>query len=663
MMLRRCALAVLTLGLWACAGGEWEEPLPVEAEQSAQELMQAVGPLQQARYQHSSTRLANGKVLYAGGGTGNSSPLLASAELYDPATGTTSLVAPMNTARRAHTAVLLQDGSVLVTGGITSAGVTASVERYQPSTNTWTVLPAMPRTSYGHSTTLLADGRVLLSGGVSYPTSAYLFDPATQAWSATGSMVLGRMHAATLRLPDNRVLAVSGSTSRTEDRNSVELYDPATGTWSARARLQYGSASASAVLMPNGRVVALDRDSAASEYDVATDTWTLLPAYNRNHASGYLAFANGALLVIAGGFSERSIERFDSTLRRWDIVGELSVARNDIAVDVLPNGSVLIAGGSQTNTYVPYATMDLYSDGTTCVPRTCSGAGAACGTLTDGCGGTLQCGTCGTGYVCNTSNQCVQPPPDFTLTPTVSSRTVAKGGWALYPIATSGTGTIRLSVSGLPAGSGGGFSSWDVTAGNTTYLDVQTMAAYVAAGRYTLTITGTSGPTTRSTTVTLIVTSAPGPDPIINGGFEAGTLSGWSSTGTVSVGPSAHSGGFTAVLGEPSSPLAGDSTLSQTFTVPANGALLRYWFYGHAVDAPSDYASILLRDNTTGVTTPLIAQTYARPPYQEWLDAYANLTDWAGRSVTLTFVNHEAGWGSPTYTWFDDVSLLVPGDF
>ncbi len=424
-MWRRGALAVLTLGLWACAGGEWEEGLPVEAEQSAWELMQAVGPLQHARYQHSSTRLQNGKVLYAGGGTGNSSPLLASAELYDPATGTTTLVAPMNTARRGHEAVLLADGSVLVTGGITSAGVTASVERYHPSTNTWTVLPSMPHASYGHTTTLLADGRVLRSGGSGRHATAYLFDPNTQTWTATGTMVMGRMFAAAVRLPDNRVLVINGSTPRTEDRNHVELYDPATGTWSARARTEYGEATPSAVLMPNGRVVANDLSSAPSEYDVATDTWTRLPPYTRSHHGGELVYANGALLVISGAFSERSIERFNSTLQRWDLVGELSVARNDLAVDVLPNGSVLIAGGSQTNTYVPYATMDLYSDGTTCVPRTCSGAGAVCGTLTDGCGGTLQCGTCGTGYQCNTSNQCVQPPPDFTLTATVSSRTIA----------------------------------------------------------------------------------------------------------------------------------------------------------------------------------------------------------------------------------------------
>lgn len=35
-----------------------------------------------------------------------------------------------------------------------------------------------------------------------------------------------------------------------------------------------------------------------------------------------------------------------------------------------------------------------------CVPRTCEELGAACGALDDGCGGTLECGTCGEGTAC-----------------------------------------------------------------------------------------------------------------------------------------------------------------------------------------------------------------------------------------------------------------------
>ena len=48
--------------------------------------------------------------------------------------------------------------------------------------------------------------------------------------------------------------------------------------------------------------------------------------------------------------------------------------------------------------------------GGVCTPTTCSAQGAACGTIGDGCGGTLSCGTCATGQACNASHQCVCAP-------------------------------------------------------------------------------------------------------------------------------------------------------------------------------------------------------------------------------------------------------------
>jgi hypothetical protein len=49
-----------------------------------------------------------------------------------------------------------------------------------------------------------------------------------------------------------------------------------------------------------------------------------------------------------------------------------------------------------------------------CRPTTCAAAGAECGSLGDGCGGTLQCGTCPQGETCGgggTANVCGTPPP------------------------------------------------------------------------------------------------------------------------------------------------------------------------------------------------------------------------------------------------------------
>jgi len=41
-----------------------------------------------------------------------------------------------------------------------------------------------------------------------------------------------------------------------------------------------------------------------------------------------------------------------------------------------------------------------------CTPTTCAALGKNCGSVADGCGGTLSCGTCGTGQTCSASNVC-----------------------------------------------------------------------------------------------------------------------------------------------------------------------------------------------------------------------------------------------------------------
>jgi N-acetylneuraminic acid mutarotase len=73
------------------------------------------GSLNTARSYYTTTLLANGKVLVAGGSS--STGLLSTAELYDPSTGTWSFTGSLNFPRIFHTATLLQNGKVLVAGG------------------------------------------------------------------------------------------------------------------------------------------------------------------------------------------------------------------------------------------------------------------------------------------------------------------------------------------------------------------------------------------------------------------------------------------------------------------------------------------------------------------------------------------------------------------
>src|SRR5437773_277270 len=79
---------------------------------------QLTGSLHTGRYFHTATLLPNGKVLVAGGSTGfPGGMLLASAELYDPASGNWTDTGNLASARWLHAATLLPNGKVLVVGG------------------------------------------------------------------------------------------------------------------------------------------------------------------------------------------------------------------------------------------------------------------------------------------------------------------------------------------------------------------------------------------------------------------------------------------------------------------------------------------------------------------------------------------------------------------
>jgi hypothetical protein len=82
----------------------------------------ATSSMKIARFAATATLLPSGKVLIAGGITGaTGGPSTASAEIYDPSTGTFSQTGDMITSRYWHTAMLLPDGKVLIVGGWSSA--------------------------------------------------------------------------------------------------------------------------------------------------------------------------------------------------------------------------------------------------------------------------------------------------------------------------------------------------------------------------------------------------------------------------------------------------------------------------------------------------------------------------------------------------------------
>jgi Galactose oxidase, central domain len=330
------------------------------------------GTMSGALTNHTATLLSSNLVLIAGGWS-NTAEAVASAELFDPATGLFFNTGSMSSTRSSHSASLLCDISassctdhrVLVAGGFGGNGEDlATAELFDPATGTFAPTGNMTAAREFHSATLLANGKVLITGGQTQSVvraDAELFDPATGTFTATGNMAAPRvLHTATL-LKNGNVLIAGGSPMPA----AAELYDPNTGTFSASGTLTNDRSDHTATLLPDGRVLicgGFGQDGAllasAEIYDPVSGTFTStgsLVTARHEHAAALLT--NGTVLV-AGGRTEGSstyhlssayAEVFDPTTGIFTQTGGLQIPRLTPTMTALPLGSsalALVTGGA-----------------------------------------------------------------------------------------------------------------------------------------------------------------------------------------------------------------------------------------------------------------------------------------------------------------------------
>jgi hypothetical protein len=268
------------------------------------------------RSEHAAILLPSGKVLVVGGvSPGNE--VLATAELYDPTTGTWSPTGSMSVARAGHTLTLLPTGKALVVGGtqislipnLEANAPLASAELYDPQTGQWTTTAALPASEARaqHTATLLGTGEVLVAGGdATLPpdcfglpagkicgvalSTAFLYDPASGEWRTTGNLTDRTAHTATL-LASGAVLVAGGLTGSMgtiaggdaryipNPTVGVETYEPASGTWTKPEGLHLARWDHTATLLSSGDVLVAGGGSAGTRLPVP-----VLPRVERGRA-------------------------------------------------------------------------------------------------------------------------------------------------------------------------------------------------------------------------------------------------------------------------------------------------------------------------------------------------------------------------------------------
>jgi hypothetical protein len=274
-------------------------------------------------------------------------------------TSTASLATP----RLEHSATLLPNGKVLVAGGFDSSfyNVLTSAELYDPASGTWTPTGDMHNPRTDHRAILLPNGKVFVdhAGGNSTQVSrnvVELYDPASGTWTETD---FGGLPNETVTLLPNGKVLLAGGRTYPDVSGSAQLYDPASGTVVATGSLGTARAWHTATLLANGKVLVTGGATgqtitsgpltSAELYDPTSGTWTATGSLSAVRYSSTTTLLPDGKVLVAGGSNSSgflaSAELYDPTSGTWTATGSLSSGRSGHSATLLPNGKVLVVGG------------------------------------------------------------------------------------------------------------------------------------------------------------------------------------------------------------------------------------------------------------------------------------------------------------------------------
>lgn len=371
------ALVATSIGGMLVTGGNvTPSPTPVPPSRPAAVVTdlawRSVPPMTVGRIGHTATLLRDGRVLVVGGYS-------ASAEIWDPLTGTFKVTGSMAHLRTDHAAALMSDGRVLVVGGNSGGNLTGDftreVEVWDPATGTFSVVGSLPVRRAGDvSATRLLDGRVLVAGGVDCPSNlaaptddpcagvdrrvTVLFDPVTGGLDLGPHLNDDRVAGTAVALLDGRVFFIG--TAGYHQPAIAEVLDPVSGrVESVGTTTARSSGDLRATLLDDGRVLVTalwwepESKGVAELWNPTTRQFTKTET-SAISPGGFEAVGlhDGRVLVVGVDAAARdntihapTTELWDQASGTWAPGPSMGLARIGFSLTVLADGAVLALGG------------------------------------------------------------------------------------------------------------------------------------------------------------------------------------------------------------------------------------------------------------------------------------------------------------------------------
>lgn len=242
---------------------------------------------------------------------------------------------------------------LMPSGKVLSWGHDGEPELWSPSTKTFTTVPTSTELfCAGHA--FLADGSLFVAGGHIEDDrglpDANLFAPYAGTWRSGPRMARGRWYPTVTTLANGQAVVTAGRDSAAAVVTVPEVW---TGTgWraltGASRSLPYYPRT---FLAPNGRVFyAGERQATAYLSTSGTGWWTSVGnrLYGTRDFGSAVMYQPGKILYVGGGRTTRTAETIDLNQAApvWTWTGSMAFPRRHLNATLLPDGKVLVTGGS-----------------------------------------------------------------------------------------------------------------------------------------------------------------------------------------------------------------------------------------------------------------------------------------------------------------------------